>query len=65
MDSWCISEDVYSYGSMLLEMFTGSRPTNDMFQDGFNYLHGFAKTDVIRDRVVQIVDPTLLVPPHL
>ncbi|OVA02673.1 Protein kinase domain [Macleaya cordata] len=34
--------DVYSYGILLLEMFTGKRPTDEMFKDGLN-LHDFAK----------------------
>ncbi|MCL7042373.1 hypothetical protein MKW94_017786, partial [Papaver nudicaule] len=52
--------DVYSYGIMLLEMFTGRRPTDDMFEDGLN-LHSFATTSLVNNRVLQIVDPTLLV----
>ncbi|XP_022747953.1 probable LRR receptor-like serine/threonine-protein kinase At3g47570 [Durio zibethinus] len=32
--------DVYSYGILVLEMFTGKRPTNKMFKEGFN-LHNF------------------------
>ncbi|XP_030964938.1 putative receptor-like protein kinase At3g47110 [Quercus lobata] len=34
--------DVYSYGVLVLEMFTGRRPTDDMFKDGLN-LHNFVK----------------------
>ena len=34
--------DVYSYGILVLEMFTGRRPTDDMFKDGLN-LHKFVK----------------------
>ena len=37
-----IEVDVYNYGILLLEMFLGKRPTNDMFKDGLN-LHNFAK----------------------
>ncbi|KAI3841500.1 hypothetical protein MKX03_031113 [Papaver bracteatum] len=53
--------DVYSYGIMLLEMFTGKRPTDDMFEDGFN-LHSFGNMALVTDRVLQIVDPTILAP---
>uniref|UniRef100_A0A6N2KNP5 Protein kinase domain-containing protein n=1 Tax=Salix viminalis TaxID=40686 RepID=A0A6N2KNP5_SALVM len=34
--------DVYSFGILLLEMFTGKRPTDDMFKDGLN-LHNYAE----------------------
>ncbi|XP_055959566.1 probable LRR receptor-like serine/threonine-protein kinase At3g47570 [Mercurialis annua] len=50
--------DVYSYGVLLLEMFTGKRPTHDMFKDGLS-LHEFAKS-AFPDRVVDISDPILL-----
>uniref|UniRef100_A0A5B7BBX5 non-specific serine/threonine protein kinase n=1 Tax=Davidia involucrata TaxID=16924 RepID=A0A5B7BBX5_DAVIN len=50
--------DVYSFGVLLLEMFTGKRPTDDMFKDGFN-LHNFAKV-ALPERVAEITDPTLL-----
>ncbi|XP_061999525.1 probable LRR receptor-like serine/threonine-protein kinase At3g47570 [Rosa rugosa] len=50
--------DVYSYGILVLEMFTGRRPTNELFKDGLN-LHNFVKT-AIPGRLVQIVDPALL-----
>ncbi|KAA8549388.1 hypothetical protein F0562_001072 [Nyssa sinensis] len=49
--------DVYSYGILLLEMFTGKRPTNELFKDDLN-LHNFAKT-VLPGRVMQIVDQSL------
>ncbi|XP_065619544.1 probable LRR receptor-like serine/threonine-protein kinase At3g47570 [Quercus suber] len=50
--------DVYNFGVLVLEMFTGRRPTNDMFRDGLN-LHNFVKM-ALPKRLVQIVDPLLL-----
>ncbi|XP_058099922.1 probable LRR receptor-like serine/threonine-protein kinase At3g47570 [Magnolia sinica] len=49
--------DVYSYGILLLEMFTGKRPTDEMFKDGLS-LHQFVKT-ALPDGVMDIVDPRL------
>ncbi|KAI3890171.1 hypothetical protein MKX03_003820 [Papaver bracteatum] len=51
--------DFYSFGIMLLELFTGRRPTANMFRDGLS-LHSFAKTALITTGVMQIVDPTLV-----
>ncbi|XP_077219026.1 uncharacterized protein LOC143853176 [Tasmannia lanceolata] len=50
--------DVYSYGIFLLEMFTGKRPTDDMFKDGLN-LRKFTKM-ALPAQVMEIVDPLLL-----
>ena len=50
--------DVYSYGILVLEMFTGRRPTDDMFKDGLN-LHNFVKM-ALPKRLIQVVDPMLL-----
>ncbi|XP_024167422.1 probable LRR receptor-like serine/threonine-protein kinase At3g47570 isoform X1 [Rosa chinensis] len=49
---------VYSYGILLLEMFTGKRPTDDMFQ-GTSNLHNFVKVALAED-VIEIVDPVLV-----
>ncbi|XP_058070342.1 probable LRR receptor-like serine/threonine-protein kinase At3g47570 [Magnolia sinica] len=50
--------DVYSYGILLLEMFTGKRPTDNMFKDGLS-LHQFGEM-ALPDQVMDIVDPRLL-----
>ncbi|KAA8542832.1 hypothetical protein F0562_023984 [Nyssa sinensis] len=50
--------DVYSYGIILLAMFTGKRPTDDMFTNGLN-LHNSVKM-ALPERVMEIVDPILL-----
>ncbi|KAL7229114.1 hypothetical protein ACSBR2_007750 [Camellia fascicularis] len=50
--------DVYSYGIMLLEMITGKRPTENMFEEGHN-LYNFARM-ALPDRVMEIADPVLL-----
>jgi serine/threonine protein kinase len=50
--------DVYSYGILLLEMFTGKRPTDSIFQDSLN-LHDIVKA-VLPERIIDIVDPILL-----
>ena len=50
--------DVYSFGIMLLEMFTGKRPTDEMFKDSLN-IHNFVTTTV-PERVAKIVDPVIL-----
>ena len=50
--------DVYSYGILVLEMFTGRRPTDEMFKDGLN-LHNFVKM-ALPKRLIQVVNPMLL-----
>ncbi|CAL5429460.1 unnamed protein product [Camellia sinensis] len=46
--------DMYSFGVLLLEMFTGKRPTDNMFIDNIN-LHIYAKKS-LSDQVMEIVD---------
>ncbi|XP_026432356.1 probable LRR receptor-like serine/threonine-protein kinase At3g47570 [Papaver somniferum] len=51
--------DVYSYGMLLLEMFTGTKQTDNMFKDGLN-IHNFSKMHALPERVLDIVDSRLL-----
>ncbi|XP_018503848.2 probable LRR receptor-like serine/threonine-protein kinase At3g47570 [Pyrus x bretschneideri] len=46
--------DIYSFGILLLEMFTVKRPTDPMFSDGLS-LHNFVKMD-LPHRVAEIAD---------
>lgn len=50
--------DVYSYGILLLEMFTGKRPTDDIFANGLD-LHSYVKMNLTK-KVAEIADPSLL-----
>ncbi|KAL0354864.1 UNVERIFIED_CONTAM: putative LRR receptor-like serine/threonine-protein kinase [Sesamum radiatum] len=51
--------DVYSYGILLLELFTNIRPTNDVPSDHAG-LHNFVATNLELDHVMEIVDPLIL-----
>ena len=48
---------IAKYGILLLEMFTGKRPTDSIFQDRVN-IHDFVKASLL-ERVSDIVDPIL------
>ena len=49
--------DIYSFGVLLLEMFTAKRPTDIMFKDDFD-LNNFASAG-IPDRITAILDPVI------
>ncbi|KAF8022007.1 hypothetical protein BT93_G2211 [Corymbia citriodora subsp. variegata] len=53
-----IEGDVYSYGILLLEMFTGIGPTVEIFKDNLN-LHNFVE-EALPERVLEITDPILV-----
>ncbi|KAJ9145899.1 hypothetical protein P3X46_028227 [Hevea brasiliensis] len=46
--------DIYSYGILLLEMFTGKKPTDDSFKDGLN-LHVYVERS-LPYKVMEVVD---------
>ncbi|EXC23672.1 hypothetical protein L484_015582 [Morus notabilis] len=50
--------DVYSYGVLLLEMFTGRRPTDEKFKDGLD-LHDHVKSALSR-KISEVLDPMLV-----
>ncbi|ONI03277.1 hypothetical protein PRUPE_6G248400 [Prunus persica] len=47
------------FGILLLEMFTGKRPTDDMFTEGLS-IHQFAAM-AMPDHAMDIIDPSLLI----
>ncbi|KAF8094155.1 hypothetical protein N665_0369s0038 [Sinapis alba] len=49
-----IHGDVYSFGVLLMEMFTGKRPTNEFFEGNFT-LYSYTKS-ALPERVMNIVD---------
>ncbi|XP_057483507.1 probable LRR receptor-like serine/threonine-protein kinase At3g47570 [Actinidia eriantha] len=51
--------DMYSYGVLLLEMFTGKRPTDSMLSGDID-LHNYTKMSLL-GRIMEIVDPQVIV----
>ncbi|GJR51853.1 leucine-rich repeat protein [Tanacetum coccineum] len=51
--------DVYSFGILLLEVMTGKRPIDDMFNDGLS-LHKFAYMS-LPDHVIDVIDNDAIV----
>ncbi|GJW31976.1 kinase-like domain-containing protein [Tanacetum coccineum] len=51
--------DVYSFGILLLELMTGKKPTNDMFNEGLS-IHTFASM-ALPDHVTNVIDGDAIV----
>ncbi|KAJ0771948.1 putative protein kinase RLK-Pelle-LRR-XII-1 family [Helianthus annuus] len=51
--------DVYSFGILLLEVMTGKKPTDDVFNEDLS-LHKFASTS-FPDQVIDIIDGSVIV----
>jgi LRR receptor-like serine/threonine-protein kinase FLS2 len=53
-----VKGDVYSYGIMLMEMFTGKKPTNEMFSEELTLKTWISKSMV--NSVMEVVDYNLV-----
>ncbi|CAN1836906.1 Probable LRR receptor-like serine/threonine-protein kinase At3g47570 [Linum perenne] len=54
-----IQGDIYNYGILLLELFTGKRPTDETFRDGLS-LHNVVKRAMLEQNTSEVVNPVLL-----
>lgn len=52
-----IHGDVYSFGVLLLEVFTGKRPTDELFGGNFT-LHSYTKSS-LPERILEIADKSI------
>lgn len=50
--------DVYSYGIMLMEMFTRRRPSDEMFKENLSFKKWISES--IPNNLLQVIDPDLL-----
>ena len=48
--------DIYTYGILLLEMFTEKRPTDEMFKDGLS-IHDYVKNALLPKQISEVLDP--------
>ena len=53
--------DIYSYGVIFSEMFTGKRPTNDIFKNGVS-LRRFVDAEATSEDIMEIIDQAMLSP---
>jgi serine/threonine protein kinase len=51
--------DIYSYGVLILEMVTGKRPTDNMFDHGLS-LHKYINMSLIGNKTLDVIDAELV-----
>lgn len=54
--------DIFSYGILLLELFTAKRPTDDAFTEGYS-LHQYAEM-ALPHKTTEIIDQSLFLAEH-